>query len=106
MRWTPVCQNGLPECLVNIPFTFALGNRKDHFLRSCSLMFTFTSRTLVRAVILSSVLFAGTSAALAQTPQSTPRPTPPPGDPTRPPGNEPIPGTTPTTTNPTAAPGT
>ncbi|HEX6045186.1 MAG TPA: TolC family protein [Pyrinomonadaceae bacterium] len=61
------------------------------------------SRTLVRAVILSSVLFAGTSAALAQTPQSTPRPTPPPGDPTRPPGNEPIPGTT-TPTNPTQNP--
>ncbi|HEX3183263.1 MAG TPA: TolC family protein [Pyrinomonadaceae bacterium] len=64
------------------------------------------SRTLVRAVILSSVLFAGTSAALAQTPQSTPRPTPAPGDPTRAPGQEPIPGTTPTSTNPTAAPGT
>lgn len=83
-------------------------------------MFNLMSRTLVRAVILSSVLFAGTSAALAQTPQSTPRPTPPPGDPTRPPGQDPIPGTTtPTTptqnpqappaapqTNPTAPPGT
>ncbi|HZN06300.1 MAG TPA: TolC family protein [Pyrinomonadaceae bacterium] len=73
-------------------------------------MFTLTSRTLVRAVILSSVLLAGTSAALAQTPQSTPRPTPPPGDPTRPPGNDPIPGTTtpttPTQQNPTAPPGT
>src|SRR5688572_31799598 len=79
-------------------------------LRSCSLMFTLTSRTLVRAVILSSVLLAGTSAALAQTPQSTPRPSPPPGDPTRPPGNDPIPGTTtpttPTQQNPTAPPGT
>ncbi|HKR14824.1 MAG TPA: TolC family protein [Pyrinomonadaceae bacterium] len=66
------------------------------------------SRTLVRAVILSSVLFAGTSAALAQTPQSTPRPTPPPGDPTRPPGQDPIPGTTTPTTptqNPQAPPG-
>lgn len=73
-------------------------------------MFTLTSRTLVRAVILSSVLFAGTSAALAQTPQSTPRPSPQPGDPTRPPGNEPIPGTTtpttPTQNPPTAPPGT
>jgi HAE1 family hydrophobic/amphiphilic exporter-1 len=83
-------------------------------------MFNLMSRTLVRAVILSSVLFAGTSAALAQTPQSTPRPTPPPGDPTRPPGQDPIPGTTtPTTptqnpqappaapqTNPAAPPGT
>ena len=73
-------------------------------------MFTLTSRTLVRAVILSSVLFAGTSAALAQTPQSTPRPSPQPGDPTRPPGNEPIPGTTtptsPTQQSPTAPPGT
>ncbi|HEX2268804.1 MAG TPA: TolC family protein [Pyrinomonadaceae bacterium] len=78
------------------------------------------SRTLVRAVILSSVLLAGTSAALAQTPRSTPRPTPPPGDPRRPPGQDPIPGTTtPTTptqnpqappaapqTNPAAPPGT
>ncbi len=73
-------------------------------------MFTSTSRTLVRAVILSSVLFAGTSAALAQVPQSTPRPTPPPGDPSRPPGNDPIPGTTtptsPTQQSPTAPPGT
>ena len=68
-------------------------------------MLTFTSRTVVRAVILSSVLFAGTSAALAQTPQATPRPSPPPGDPTRPPGQDPIPGV-PTTTNPTAPPGT
>ena len=73
-------------------------------------MFTSTSRILVRAVILSSVLFAGTSAALAQVPQSTPRPTPAPGDPTRPPGNDPIPGTTtpttPTQNPPTAPPGT
>ena len=73
-------------------------------------MFTFMSRNLVRAVILSSVLFAGTSAALAQTPQSTPRPTPAPGDPSRPPGNDPIPGTplptSPTQQNPTAPPGT
>jgi outer membrane protein len=67
-------------------------------------MLTLMSRTLVRAVILSSVLFAGTSAALAQTPQSTPRPSPRPGDPTRPPGTEPIPGTTPTTQNPPQAP--
>ncbi|HEX5966435.1 MAG TPA: TolC family protein, partial [Pyrinomonadaceae bacterium] len=62
------------------------------------------SRTLVRAVILSSVLFAGTSAALAQVPTSTPRPTPAPGDPTRPPGQDPIPGATPA--SPTAPPGT
>lgn len=72
-------------------------------------MLTFMSRTLVRAVILSSVLFAGTS-ALAQTPQSTPRPTPRPGDPTRAPGRDPIPGTTtptnPAQQNPQAPPGT
>ena len=67
-------------------------------------MLTLMSRTLVRAVILSSVLLAGTSAALAQVPQSTPRPSPPPGDPTRPPGQNPIPGTTPTTQNPPQAP--
>lgn len=66
-------------------------------------MLTLMSRTVVRAVILSSVLFAGTSAALAQVPQSTPRPSPPPGDPTRPPGQDPIPGTT-TPTNPTQNP--
>src|SRR5437868_5867437 len=70
-------------------------------------MFNLISRTLVRSAILSCIVFAGTSAALAQTPQATPRPTPQPGDPTRPPGQEPIPGTTPTTTqNPTAPPGT
>lgn len=71
-------------------------------------MFNSMSRTLVRAVILSSVLFAGTSAALAQVPRSTPRPTPPPGDPSRPPGQDPIPGTTTPTTptqNPQAPPG-
>ena len=67
-------------------------------------MLTLKSRTLVRAVILTSVLFAGTSAALAQTPQSTPRPSPAPGDPTRPPGQDPIPGTTPTTQSPPQAP--
>lgn len=66
-------------------------------------MFTM-SRTLIKAVVLSSVLFAGTSAVLAQTPRSTPRPTPPQGDPTRPPGQEPIPGTT-TPQNPAAPPG-
>ncbi len=68
-------------------------------------MFTLMSRTLVRAVILSSVLLAGTSAALAQVPTSTPRPSPAPGDPTRPPGQDPVPGTTPAT-NPQAPPGT
>jgi HAE1 family hydrophobic/amphiphilic exporter-1 len=67
-------------------------------------------------VVLASVLCVGTSAALAQTPQSTPRPTPAPGSPTAPPGQEPIPGTTtpanpsappaPVQQNPTAAPGT
>ncbi len=68
-------------------------------------MLTLMSRTLVRAVILSSVLLAGTGAALAQVPTSTPRPSPAPGDPTRPPGQDPIPGTTPAT-NPQAPPGT
>ncbi|HET8781516.1 MAG TPA: TolC family protein, partial [Pyrinomonadaceae bacterium] len=62
------------------------------------------SRTLVRAVILSSVLFAGTSAVLAQVPPSAPRPSPAPGDPTRPPGQNPIPGTTPSTQNPPQQP--
>src|SRR5688500_20314904 len=68
-------------------------------------MLTLMSRTLVRAVILSSVLLAGTSAALAQVPTSTPRPSPAPGDPTRPPGQDQISGTTPAT-NPQAPPGT
>src|SRR6185503_6467573 len=67
-------------------------------------MLTLMSRTLVRAVILSSILLAGTSAALAQVPTSTPRPSPAPGDPTRPPGQDPIPGATPS--SPTAPPGT
>jgi len=66
-------------------------------------MFNLISRTLVRSAVLSCIVFAGTSAALAQTPQSTPRPSPAPGDPTRPPGQEPIPGTQPT--SPTAPPG-
>ncbi|HEV8427047.1 MAG TPA: TolC family protein [Pyrinomonadaceae bacterium] len=70
-------------------------------------MFNLISRNLVRPAVLACIVFTGTNAALAQTPQSTPRPTPAPGDPTRPPGNEPIPGTTPTTTQPpTAPPGT
>ena len=55
-------------------------------------------------MVLASVLFVGTTASIAQTPQSTPRPTPAPGDPSRPPGQEPIPGTT-TPANPTAPPG-
>src|SRR5829696_1375180 len=67
-------------------------------------MFTFISRSFIRPVVLACVVFAGTNAALAQTPQSTPRPTSPPGDPTRPPGNEPIPGTTTPTQNPAAPP--
>ena len=78
-------------------------------------MFNLISRNLLRSAILACIVFAGASAALAQTPQSTPRPTPVPNDPTRPPGTEPIPGTgqpiSPTAppgtqqTNPTAAPG-
>lgn len=50
------------------------------------------------------MVFAGTTAAVAQTPQQTPRPTPPQGDPTRPPGQPPIPGN-PVPQNPTAPPG-
>src|SRR6185295_3764228 len=71
-------------------------------------MFNLLSTKLVRPVVLASIVFAGASAALAQTPQATPRPqpTPAPGDPTRPPGQEPIPGTTTPTQNPTAPPGT
>ena len=79
-------------------------------------MFNFISSTLVRPAVLACIVFGGTSAALAQVPQSTPRPTTPaPGDPTRPPSQQPIPGTTPTpnpaappgapTTNPAAPPG-
>ena len=67
-------------------------------------MFTLISRTLIRPAVLACILFGGTSAALAQVPQSTPRPSPAPGDPTRPPGQQPIPGTTPTP-NPAAPPG-
>ena len=62
------------------------------------------SRTLIRTVVLAGVVFAGTTAAVAQTPQATPRPTPPQGDPTRPPGQTPIPGN-PAPQNPTAPPG-
>ena len=69
-------------------------------------MFNLISRNLVRPAVLACIVFAGTNAALAQTPQSTPRPTPAPGDPTRPPGNDPIPGTTSPTQNPAAPPGT
>src|ERR1041384_2943063 len=69
-------------------------------------MFNLISRNLIRTAVLACIVFAGASAALAQTPQSTPRPTPAPGDPTRPPGTEPVvPGTT-TPANPTAPPGT
>jgi len=66
-------------------------------------MFTCMSRTLIRTVVLASALLVGTSAALAQTPQSTPRPTPVPGSPAAPPGQEPIPGVT-TPANPAAPP--
>ena len=69
-------------------------------------MFNFISRTLVRPAILACILFGGTSAALAQVPQSTPRPTPPAGDPTRPPGQPTIPGTTTPAQNPAAPPAT
>lgn len=68
------------------------------------LMLTRLSYTLVRTVVLAGIVFAGTTAAVAQTPQQTPRPTPPQGDPTRPPGQEPIPGN-PVPQNPTAPPG-
>ncbi|HEU4509380.1 MAG TPA: TolC family protein [Pyrinomonadaceae bacterium] len=60
---------------------------------------------MIRPAVLALILFGGTTAVMAQVPQSTPRPTPAPGDPTRPPGNDPIPGTTtPTTQNPQAPP--
>jgi HAE1 family hydrophobic/amphiphilic exporter-1 len=68
-------------------------------------MFNLISRKLVTPAILACIVFAGASAAVAQTPQATPRPTPAPGDPTRPPGTEPIPGTG-QPTSPTAPPGT
>src|SRR5215204_1130608 len=68
-------------------------------------MFNLISRTSIRPVVLACLVFAGSNAALAQTPQSTPRPTPAPGDPTRPPGQDPIPGTTTPTQNPAAPPG-
>lgn len=79
-------------------------------------MFNSISRTLIRPAVLALILFGGTTAVMAQVPQSTPRPTPPPGDPTRPPGQDPVPGTTPNQnpaappaapqTNPAAPPGT
>src|SRR5215203_5377859 len=69
-------------------------------------MFNLISRTSIRPVVLACLVFAGSNAALEQTPQSTPRPTPAPGDPTRPPGQDPIPGTTTPTQNPAAPPGT
>ncbi len=68
-------------------------------------MLNSISRTLIRPLVLTCIVFAGMNAALAQTPQSTPRPTPAPGDPTRPPGNDPIPGTTTPAQNPAAPPG-
>jgi len=67
-------------------------------------MFTLLCRTLVRTLVLAGIVFVGTTAAVAQVPQSTPRPTPPQGDPTRPPGQTPIPGN-PVPQNPTAPPG-
>src|SRR5215204_2332806 len=68
-------------------------------------MLNLISRTVIRPVVLACIVLGGTSAALAQTPQSTPRPTPAPGDPTLPPGQNPIPGTTTPTQNPAAPPG-
>jgi outer membrane protein TolC len=67
-------------------------------------MFNSISRTLIRPAVLALILFGGTTAVMAQVPQSTPRPTPAPGDPTRPPGQDPIPGTTTPTQNPAAPP--
>lgn len=67
-------------------------------------MFNVIFRHLVSPAILACILFAGATAAFAQTP--TPRPTPAPNDPTRPPGQPTIPGTTTPAQNPTAAPGT
>lgn len=67
-------------------------------------MFNSISRTLIRPAVLALILFGGTTAVMAQVPQSTPRPTPAPGDPTRPPGQDPIPGTTTPTQNPQAPP--
>ena len=67
-------------------------------------MFTCLSRTLIGTVVLASALLLGTSAAVAQTPQTTPRPTPVPNSPSAPPGQPNIPGST-TPTNPTAPPG-
>src|ERR1044072_7888370 len=69
-------------------------------------MFNLISRNLVRPAVLACIVFAGTSATLAQVPRSTPRPTPAPNDRTRPPGTEPIPGTTTPAQNPSAPPGT
>src|SRR5690349_18981210 len=69
-------------------------------------MFNVIFRNLVSPAVLACIVFAGASAAHAQTPQSTPRPTPAPNDPTRPPGQPQIPGTTTPAQNPTAPPGT
>src|SRR5690349_7044089 len=69
-------------------------------------MFNVIFRNLVSPAVLACIVFAGASAAHAQTPQQTPRPTPMPNDPTRPPGQPVIPGTTTPAQNPTAPPGT
>jgi HAE1 family hydrophobic/amphiphilic exporter-1 len=69
-------------------------------------MFNVIFRNLVSPAVLACIVFAGASAAHAQTPQQTPRPTPAPNDPTRPPGQPQIPGTTTPAQNPTAPPGT
>src|ERR1041385_461689 len=65
-------------------------------------MFNVIFRNLVSPAVLACIVFAGASAAHAQTPQSTPAP----NDPTRPPGQPVIPGTTMPAQNPTAPPGT
>lgn len=69
-------------------------------------MFNVIFRNFVSPAVLACIVFAGATAAGAQTPQATPRPTPAPNDPTRPPGQPQIPGTTTPSQNPTAPPGT
>jgi HAE1 family hydrophobic/amphiphilic exporter-1 len=69
-------------------------------------MFNVIFRNLVSPAVLACIVFAGATAARAQTPQSTPRPTPAPNDPTKAPGQPQIPGTTTPAQNPTAPPGT
>src|SRR4026207_563989 len=95
---------GLPECLRTSPFNMQWELEAINFEGALRLMFMRSTYTLVRTVVLAGMVFVGTTAAVAQTPQSTPPPTPPQGDPTRPPGQEPIPGN-PLPQSPTAPPG-